>query len=102
MPAVTSGGRGSLHLSVPSENSIREWSQETGWRCICRSGRVWNTQKLNVSGRFVHVKGREPGIAKIDNRVKYIAHMLASDSSVICMGKFELGGEGDTLSETAA
>ena len=44
---------------------------------------------------------REPGIAKIDNRVKYIAHMLASDSNAICMGKFELGGEGDTLNETA-
>ena len=43
-----------------------------------------------------------PGIAKIDNRVKYIAHMLASDGNAICMGKFELGGEGDTLNETAA
>ena len=45
---------------------------------------------------------REPGIAKIDNRVKYIAHMLASDSNAICMGKLELGGEGDMLNETAA
>jgi len=98
MPAGTSG---SLHLSVPSEDSIREWSQETGWRCICRSGRVRNTQKLNVSGRFLHVP-LVPGITKIDNKVKYIAHMLASDSSVICMGKFELDGEGDMLNETAA
>ena len=33
--------------------------------------------------------------------MKYIAHMLASDSNGICMGKFELGGEGDRLNETA-
>ena len=45
---------------------------------------------------------RKPGIAKIDNRVNYIAHMLASDSNAICMGKLELGGEGDTFNETAA
>ena len=27
--------------------------------------------------------------------------MLASDSNAICMGKFELAGEGDMLNETA-
>jgi len=43
-----------------------------------------------------------PGIAKINNRVKYIAHVLASDSNAICMGKFELGGEEHTINETAA